>query len=86
MNIGCWALDSGDFAQLVPIQNPHLNIIKFDFDVSHYLTSRNVDEFPVIVTTRPSYVVVFAPAKVDEVNRFLLTARRHVCCGSVKEG
>jgi len=63
LNIGRWALDSDDFAQLVPIQNPHLNIIKFDFDVSHYLTSRNVDEFPVAVTRRPSYVVVFAPAK-----------------------
>jgi hypothetical protein len=40
-----------------------MNIIKFNFDVSHYLTSRNVGEFPVVVTTRPSYVLVFAPAK-----------------------
>jgi glycosyltransferase involved in cell wall biosynthesis len=63
LDIGRWALDSDDFAQLVPTQNPHLNIIKFDFDVSHYLTSRHVDEFPVAVTRRPSYVVVFAPTK-----------------------
>jgi glycosyltransferase involved in cell wall biosynthesis len=63
LNIGRWALDSDDFAQLVPIQDPHLSIIKFDFDVSHYLASRNVDEFPVVITKRPSYVLVFAPAK-----------------------
>ena len=63
LNIRSWAIGSGDFAQLLPIQNPRLNIIKFNFDVSHYLTSRNVDEFPVVVTKRPSYVVVFAPAE-----------------------
>jgi glycosyltransferase involved in cell wall biosynthesis len=63
LNIGRWGLDSGDFAQLVPIQSPYLNIIKFDFDVSHYLTSRSVDEFPVVIAKRPSYVVVFAPTK-----------------------
>ena len=63
LNIARWALDPDDFAQLVPIQDPHLSIIKFDFDVSHYLTSRNVEEFPIVITRRPSYVVVFAPAK-----------------------
>jgi glycosyltransferase involved in cell wall biosynthesis len=63
LNIGCWALDSNDFAQLVPIQNPHLNIIKFDFDVARYLGSHKVSEFPVIVTKRPSYVVVFTPTE-----------------------
>jgi glycosyltransferase involved in cell wall biosynthesis len=63
LDIGRWALDLNGFAQLVPIQNPHLNIIKFDFDVAHYLTSRKVSEFPAVVTKRPSYVVVFAPAE-----------------------
>jgi glycosyltransferase involved in cell wall biosynthesis len=63
LNIRRWAIASGDLAQLLPIQNPRMNIIKFNFDVSHYLTSRNVGEFPVVVTRRPSYVVVFAPAK-----------------------
>jgi glycosyltransferase involved in cell wall biosynthesis len=63
LDIGRWALDSNDFAQLLPIQNPHLNIIKFEFDVAHYLTSRKVSEFPAAVAKRPSYVVVFAPAE-----------------------
>jgi glycosyltransferase involved in cell wall biosynthesis len=63
LNIRRWAIDSSDLAQLLPIQNPRMNIIKFNFDVSHYLTSRNVAEFPVVVTRRPSYVLVFAPAK-----------------------
>jgi glycosyltransferase involved in cell wall biosynthesis len=63
LNIRRWAIASGDLAQLLPIQNPRINIIKFNFDVSHYLTSRNVGEFPVVVTRRPSYVLVFAPAK-----------------------
>jgi hypothetical protein len=63
LNIPRWAIDSGDLAQLLPIQNPRMNIIKFNFDVSHYLTSRNVGEFPVVVTKQPSYVLVFAPAK-----------------------
>jgi hypothetical protein len=63
LDIGRWALVSNDFAHLVPIQNPHLNIIKFDFDVAHYLTSRKVSEFPAVVTKRPSYVVVFTPAE-----------------------
>jgi glycosyltransferase involved in cell wall biosynthesis len=80
LDIGGWALDSNDFAQLVPIQNPHLNIIKFDFDVAHYLTSRKVGEFPAVVTKRPSYVVVFAPSEgrrsepllVDGATAFIL--------------
>jgi glycosyltransferase involved in cell wall biosynthesis len=63
LNIRRWAIDSSDLAQLLPFQNPRMNIIKFNFDVSHYLTSRNVAEFPVVVTRRPSYVLVFAPAK-----------------------
>jgi glycosyltransferase involved in cell wall biosynthesis len=63
LNIRRWAIDSGDLAQLLPIQNPRMNIIKFNFDVSHYLTSRNVGEFPVVVTRRPSHVVVFGPAE-----------------------
>ena len=63
LNIPRWAIDSSDLAQLLPIQNPRMNIIKFNFDVSHYLTSRNVGEFPVVVTRLPSYVLVFAPAK-----------------------
>ena len=63
LDIGRWALDSNDFAQLLPIQNPHLNIVKFEFDVAHYLTSRKVSEFPAVVAKRPSYVVVFAPAE-----------------------
>jgi glycosyltransferase involved in cell wall biosynthesis len=63
LNIRRWALDSNDFAKLMPIRDPHLSIIKFDFDISHYLTARKVSEFPAVVTKRPSYVVVFAPAK-----------------------
>jgi hypothetical protein len=63
LDIRRWAVDSSDFAQLLSIQNPRIDIIKFNFDVSHYLTSRNVGEFPVAVTKRPSYVVVFAPAE-----------------------
>jgi glycosyltransferase involved in cell wall biosynthesis len=63
LNIQRWAVDSNDFAKLLPIQNPRLNIIKFNFDVSRYLIARSVDEFPVVVTQRPSYVVVFAPAE-----------------------
>jgi glycosyltransferase involved in cell wall biosynthesis len=66
LNIGRWAIDPDDFAKLLPIQNPLLNIIKFDFDISHYLTARSVDEFPAVVTKRPSYVVVFA---LDEGRR-----------------
>ena len=63
LHIRRWAFDSDEFARLLPIQNLRLNIIKFNFDVSHYLAARNVDEFPVVITQRPSYVAVFAPAE-----------------------
>lgn len=63
LDIRRWAIDMHDFAALLPIKNPRLNILKFDFDVAKYLAARGVDEFPMVMTRRPSYLAVFAPAE-----------------------
>jgi glycosyltransferase involved in cell wall biosynthesis len=84
LNIRRWAIDSDDLHQLLPIQNPHLSIVKFDFDVAPYLAARNVDDFPVVTARQPSYVVVFAhnegrqsePLLVDSATSCILRLSR----------
>jgi len=49
----------GDIASLVPVREPHLRILEFDYDVSGYRRARTAADFPRAQTTAKSAVVVF---------------------------
>jgi glycosyltransferase involved in cell wall biosynthesis len=58
-----WAVDQGDFAKLVPVHDPYLRLIEFDFDVSDFIEVRTIADVPRTVTPRRSFLVAF---KSDE--------------------
>lgn len=63
-----WAIDSTDLAELVPVRDPMLRILEFDYDISAYLGVRTAAELPAHPTRCPSYLAVF----VDRVRSPLL--------------
>jgi len=54
-----WAMDDGDLASLVPLRDPQLRVIEFDFDVSEFRSAQTIAELPDVPTPRPSYIIVF---------------------------
>jgi glycosyltransferase involved in cell wall biosynthesis len=58
LHMGRWAMDEQDLAGLVPIRDPQLRVLVFDYDVSGFMTATSAAEFPVL-TQSPSYLVAF---------------------------
>jgi glycosyltransferase involved in cell wall biosynthesis len=54
-----WAMDEEDLAGLVPIRDPQLRVLAFDYDVSVFLAAQSAAEFPVRLAQGPSYLVAF---------------------------
>jgi hypothetical protein len=52
-----WA--ESDFARLVPVRDSKLRIIEFDFDVSDFLGTQTMADFPADVSPVPSYMIAF---------------------------
>jgi glycosyltransferase involved in cell wall biosynthesis len=75
-----WAMKDCDVAELVPVRDPRLRIIRFEFDVAQFLRARSVAELPLDATPRPSFVAIFAscggerrdPLLVDELTAEIL--------------
>jgi glycosyltransferase involved in cell wall biosynthesis len=55
-----WAMKDADLPALVPVRDPQLRLLEFDFDVSEFRKARTAADFPETVTPRVSYVVAFA--------------------------
>jgi hypothetical protein len=54
-----WAMAAGDLETLVPMRNPQLRIVTFDFDVSDFLGAQSVADLPATTSPRPSFMAVF---------------------------
>jgi glycosyltransferase involved in cell wall biosynthesis len=54
-----WAMAEGDLATLVPVRDPLLRILEFDYDVSDFMAARTAAEFPSVPLARRSYIVAF---------------------------
>ncbi len=75
-----WAVKKGTVEKLVPVRDPQLRLIEFDYDVSDFLGAQSVAAFPAAVTMRPSYIVAFAcsdgerrvPMLIDETTARIL--------------
>jgi hypothetical protein len=59
LHMGRWAMDQQDLAGLIPVRDPQLRVLEFDFEISGLLAAQSVAEFPVLLSQRPSYVVAF---------------------------
>ena len=61
-----WALDEHGVAGLVPIRDPQLRIIAFDFDVAGFLGARSTAQFPSVARGAPSYLAVFRRSREEQ--------------------
>jgi glycosyltransferase involved in cell wall biosynthesis len=57
-----WAMAADDLGELVPLRDPRLRVLEFDYDVSEFMEVRADAEFPTSPTPRRSYIVAFACA------------------------
>jgi len=80
LRINRWAMKEGTLAGLVPVRDPQLRIVEFDYDVSQFLGAQTVAAFPAVATPRRSYIVAFGcsddgrrdPLLVDELTARIL--------------
>ena len=54
-----WAMGDGDLAGLVPLRDPRLRIVEFDYDVAEFRSAQTLAELPEVPTPARSYIVVF---------------------------
>jgi hypothetical protein len=54
-----WAVDDLDFGTLVPVRDPRLRLLRFDYDVSKFRGATTIADLPRAASSHPSYVVVF---------------------------
>jgi hypothetical protein len=54
-----WAMAKSDLSALVPIREPHLRVLQFDYDVSEFRNAKSVMDFPRTASPRASAIVVF---------------------------
>jgi hypothetical protein len=55
-----WAVTESDLAKLVPIREPHLRVLRFDYDVSEFRNAKTLADFPRAASRHASAIVVFA--------------------------
>jgi glycosyltransferase involved in cell wall biosynthesis len=73
-----WAMAEGDLAGLVPLRDPRLRVLEFDYDVLDFMAARTVADLPVSATPRRSHIVAFCRANGERQNPLVvdgLTAR-----------
>ena len=56
---GRWAMDEEDFSAAVPLRNPGLCLLTFDYDISVFMVARNTADFPIRLKQTPSHLVAF---------------------------
>jgi hypothetical protein len=59
LQIRRWAMGNDDLAALVPLRDPSLRILEFDYDVSAFRGARTLSELPDVLGPGPSHLVVF---------------------------
>jgi hypothetical protein len=55
-----WAVDDRDLLALIPVRDPRVRVIAFDFDVSAFMDIRTADKLLENPVPLPSYLVAFA--------------------------
>jgi glycosyltransferase involved in cell wall biosynthesis len=74
LRCGRWAMDEQDLVRSVPVRDPQLRVLAFDYDISAFLVARSAAELPVRLKKNPSYLVAFG-RKADDRREPLLIDR-----------
>lgn len=61
-----WALGEDDLAGLVPVRDPRLRVLQFDFDVSQFMAVRSIADLPVAPKRNRSHMVAFRGTDGDQ--------------------
>jgi hypothetical protein len=78
VRIDGWALEDADVGTLIPVRDPRLRVLRFDFDVAPFRGVLAAKKLPVALDRRPSHLAVFAgdrrhePLLVDPVTAHIL--------------
>jgi hypothetical protein len=62
LRISRWAMAENDLDRLVPLRDPSLRVLEFDYDVAEFMDVRTIEDLPAPPTRRPSHMVVFGSA------------------------
>src|SRR5262249_7904047 len=62
LRIANWALRDADLATLVPVRDPRLRVIAFDYDVAEFMAAHSGTKLPAAPAPRRSHIVAFARA------------------------
>jgi glycosyltransferase involved in cell wall biosynthesis len=54
-----WAMPEDGLAGLVPVRDPQLRILAFDYDVADFLGARTAADFPAVTRPGPSHIAAF---------------------------
>jgi glycosyltransferase involved in cell wall biosynthesis len=69
-----WAMAEGDLAGLVPLRDPQLRVLEFDYDVTDFMKVRTVADLPASATPRRSYIVALACSGGERLNPLVVDA------------
>jgi glycosyltransferase involved in cell wall biosynthesis len=59
LRVGEWAVSDDDWPRLVPVRDPQIRLLEFDFEVAGFRAAQTTAELPEVVAPGPSYVVAF---------------------------
>jgi glycosyltransferase involved in cell wall biosynthesis len=68
LHMARWAMAADDLRELVPLCDPRLRVLEFDYDVSEFMEVRAAADLPASPTPRRSYMVAFACADGERQN------------------
>jgi hypothetical protein len=80
LHLAQWAMKDGILPELVPVRDPQLRIVEFDFDASQFMGAQTVAAFPAVAAPRRSFIATFgcsedgrrAPLLVDKLTARIL--------------
>jgi glycosyltransferase involved in cell wall biosynthesis len=72
MRIQRWAMDKADLATMVPLRDPRLRVLKFDYDIADFMGVRTIPDLPEHPTPLCSYVVVFGYSESEQRNPLVI--------------
>ncbi|HKA70247.1 MAG TPA: glycosyltransferase [Xanthobacteraceae bacterium] len=62
LHIARWALQDADLSALIPVRDPRVRVLAFDYDVAEFMAPRGGADLPVQPAPRRSHIVAFARA------------------------
>jgi glycosyltransferase involved in cell wall biosynthesis len=72
LRIRRWAMADGDLARLMPVRDPRLRVLEFDYNVRDFMAVRTVADFPPAPTPGRSHIIVFGRSNDEQRNPLVI--------------